>query len=428
MSLLRCAACHEVVAISTQLPWRCPNEHGDRHHVLLIEGRGVFDGVPAEVASDPNPFVRFAPRLAWWEFVHAHGWSDEQAIDAVRLTDARVAEVAGTGFRITSLVEAPALAAAVGSSGRVFVKNETGNVAGSHKARHLFSILLHLLASEAMGLAPWRRAADRPALAISSCGNAAIAAAILAASARWPIDVFIPEWAGGVVVDTLNSLSARVTRCPRRESDPPGDPTVLRFREAVAAGSIPFSVQGPENALCLDGGRTIGWEAADQLRQLGVDSLSGAYAQVGGGAFSSSLSRGLGEGGVRAPLVAVQTAGCAPLARAWELARDSSQSFASDWTRYMWPWEHEPVSLADGILDDETYDWVADVEQLAQTHGRVVVCPESDVIEAAELAPRVTGIPASPTGTAGVAGLITESRDHPMTGDVLVVLSGIKRS
>ena len=94
----------------------------------------------------------------------------------------------------------------------------------------------------------------------------------------------------------------------------------------------------------------------------------------------------------------------------------------------MWPWEHEPVSLADGILDDETYDWVADVEQLARTRGRVVVSPESDVIEAAELAPRVTGIPASPTGTAGVAGLITDSRAHPMTGDVLVVLSGIKRA
>ena len=28
------------------------------------------------------------------------------------------------------------------------------------------------------------------------------------------------------------------------------------------AGAIPFSVQGPENAWCLDGGRTIGWEMA----------------------------------------------------------------------------------------------------------------------------------------------------------------------
>lgn len=429
MSLLRCAACHEVLAIGTPLPWRCPQEHGDRRHVLLLETspNATSDAIAREIENDPNPFVRFAPRLAWWDFVHAHGWSDAEAVDAIRRTDEKVASVAGTGFRITPITEESALAHAIGVNGRVFAKNESGNVAGSHKARHLHSILLHLLAAEALGLVPWRRPADRPALAISSCGNAAIAAATLAASVKWPIDVFIPEWAGGVVVDTLNSLSARVTRCPRLESDPPGDPTVHRFRAAVAAGSIPFSVQGPENALCLDGGRTIGWEAAEQLRGQGVSSLTGVYAQVGGGAFAASLSRGLGEGGVTAPLVAVQTAGCAPLARAWELAHDSSQGWAADWTNFMWPWEHEPVSLADGILDDETYDWVADFTELQRTHGRVVVAPESDVVAAASLVPRATSVSASPTGTAGVAGLITETRERGVTGDVLVVLSGIAR-
>lgn len=429
MSLLRCAACHEVLAIDTPLPWRCPHEHGDRHHVLLLETspNTVGDDIAREIESDQNPFVRYAPRLAWWDFVHAHGWSDAQAVDALRLTDEKVAAVAGTGFRITPLTEEIALSSAIGVNGRVFAKNESGNVAGSHKARHLHSILLHLLAAEALGLVPWRGPADRPSLAISSCGNAAIAAATLAAAVHWPIDVFIPEWAGGVVVDTLNSLSARVTRCPRLDSDPPGDPTVHRFRTAVAAGSIPFSVQGPENALCLDGGRTIGWEAAEQLRDRGVSSLAGVYAQVGGGAFAASLSRGLGEGGVSAPLVAVQTAGCAPLARAWSLANDSSQGWATDWTNFMWPWEQEPVSLADGILDDETYDWVADFTELRRTHGRVVVAPEADVIAASSLVPQATGVSASPTGTAGVAGLITDKRGRGGVGDVLVVLSGILR-
>ena len=49
--------------------------------------------------------------------------------------------------------------------------------------------------------------------------------------------------------------------------DPPGDPAMLRFREAVAAGAIPFTVQGPENALALDGGRTLGWEIAEQAER-----------------------------------------------------------------------------------------------------------------------------------------------------------------
>ena len=427
--MLRCAACFRSLDAGQPLPWRCPSESGDRHHVLLIDRDPPVVGAEtsAQISADDNPFVRYAPRLAWWDFVKSHGWSDSRAIDAIHRLDARVATVAGTGFRTTPLVTSTALAQAVGLDGRVFVKNETVNVAGSQKARHLFTILLHLVAAEESGLVPWSGTADRPRLAISSCGNAAIAASTLAAAAEWPIDVFIPEWAGGVVVDTLNSLGANVTRCPRRSDDPPGDPTVHRFRQAVANGAIPFSVQGPENSLCLDGGRTIGWEAADQLHALDVTSLSAVYAQVGGGAFAASLSRGLREGGTDAPLVAVQTAGCAPLARAWQLAHDSTQAWATDWTRFMWPWEHEPVSLADGILDDETYDWVADFAQLEATGGRVVVSPEDDVVLAASLAPTSTGIAASPTGTAGVAGLISEARAGTVRGDVLVVLSGVKR-
>ncbi len=413
------------------MPWRCPYESGDRHHVLVIEG-GEFAGstTRAVFRDDLNPFVRYLDRLAVYEFGRTRGLDDETIIAIVRDLDERVARVAGTGFRITPLVESSALASAIGFTGRVWVKDETHNVAGSHKARHLFSILLHLAILERTGSAPWTPDA-RPPLAISSCGNAAIAASTLAAAARWPIDVFIPEWAGGVVVDTLDRLDARVHRCPRRTDDPPGDPTVLRFREAVSAGAIPFSVQGPENALCLDGGRTIGWEIAEQLVSCAVSELDSVYAQVGGGAFAASLSRGIGEGGVSAPLVAVQTQGCAPLARAWQRqveGRVAARALADDWTHYMWPWETEPVSVADGILDDETYDWIVDLREVERSGGRVVVAPETIVRLAAEIAPTATGIDASPTGTAGVAGLITDVESGVLpSGNVLVVLSGVRR-
>ena len=384
------------------------------------------------VRDDPNPFVRFLDRLAVGEFARSHDLTIDRMIEVVHDFDERVAGVAGTGFRTTPLVTSTELAGALGFEGRIWVKDETSNVAGSHKARHLFGILLHLIVAERTGCAPWAGPASRPPLAISSCGNAAVAASTLAAAAEWPIDVFIPEWAGGIVVETLDRLGARVHRCPRRVDDPPGDPTVLRFREAVSAGAIPFSVQGPENALCLDGGRTIGWEVAEQLRAHGVTSLDAAYAQVGGGAFAASLSRGLGEGGVSAPLVAVQTEGCAPLSRAWTTYRESAiaaRELAADWTHYMWPWEHEPVSVADGILDDETYDWVVDLAEIERTGGRVVVTPENVVRRAAEIVPGSTGVDASPTGTAGVAGLMNDfgTGDLAGTGDVLVVLSGVRR-
>lgn len=408
------------------MPWRCPHETGDRRHVLLLED----DGGPfvADELGD-NPFVRFRHQMAWWAFGRSRGMADDELVGLVNDLDEELMSVDDTGFAMTPYGRSSELSDLLGFTpyGGVWIKDETGNVAGSQKARHLFSILLHLRIAEFLGLTPWKFVDDRPALAISSCGNAAIAASTLAAAVDWPIDVFIPEWAGGVVVDILDELGARVNRCPRRPDDPAGDPTVLRFREAVAAGAIPFSVQGPENALCLDGGRTIGWEIADQIRASGSPSLDAVFVQVGGGAFAASVSRGLSESGMNVPLYAVQTQGCAPLARAWATARHEANP-AANWATHMWPWESEPHSLADGILDDETYDWVADVDQLRRTSGEVVVASEDLVVLASTMGVETTGIPVSPTGTAGLAGLLAAQSAFTPNANVAVMFSGIDRS
>ncbi|CAB4722452.1 unannotated protein [freshwater metagenome] len=423
MSGFTCATCAEKVSVDTFAPWRCPHEKGDRHHVLLIDENDQH-----VVESHHNPFIAFRRNMLWWRFALACGMSDERAILLVQSIDDEIAKVGGVGFATTPMLYQPAFSDHLSfeSPGGVWVKDETHNVGGSQKARHLMAILLHLLVAEELGIAPWANSTERPTLAISSCGNAAIAASTLAAAAKWPIDVFIPEWAGGVVVETLTALGARINRCARQSQDPPGDPTVLRFREAVNQGSIPFSVQGPENALCLDGGRTIGWEMAQQLAQENIAALDAVFVQVGGGAFAASVSRGLSEGGIYAPLVAVQTEGCAPLSRAWDTAQ-SDPNPAQHWTKHMWAWENEPVSLADGILDDETYDWVADIAQIQRTKGKVVVASEAHVVEASRVAPHLTSIDSSPTGTAGVAGLLSFRAELSNTARVAVVLSGIRR-
>lgn len=424
---LRCAACGATRGLDEFAPWRCPAESGDRHHVLLLDEELLLDERDAAIPADADPFVRHRGRMAWHAFALAAGLDDGGAVALVRDVDRRLRATSGRGFVVTPTARSAALSDALGFSavGGVWVKDETGNVGGSQKARHLMSILLHLLVAERTGRAPWTPI-GRPPLAISSCGNAAIAASTLARAVDWPIDVFIPEWASGNVVRTLESLGARINRCPRRADDPPGDPTVLRFREAVGAGSIPFSVQGPENALCLDGGRTFGWELAESLRDEGIGRVDALFVQVGGGAFAASVSRGVREGGVEAPLFAVQTQGCAPLSRAWATAADDPE-MAAHWTRHMRPWDDEPRSLADGILDDETYDWVADGFELRATRGRVVVTSEDHVVRAAELAPSSTGIDVSPTGAAGLAGLL-ECRDE-LADDakVVVAFSGVRR-
>ncbi len=422
----RCARCGAGVPVSTLMPWRCPNEHGDRHHVLLLEDDG---GPFISDVGEINPFIRYRHQMAWWAFGRSRGMGDDELVGLVNDLDNELVAVDDIGFEVTPFGRAADLSDVLGFTpyGGVWIKDETGNVAGSQKARHLFSILLHLMVAEQLGLVPWKYIDDRPPLAISSCGNAAIAASTLAAAVNWPIDVYIPEWAGGIVVDILDELRARVNRCPRRPDDPPGDPTVHRFREAVAQGAVPFSVQGPENALCLDGGRTIGWELADQIRAAGGPTPDAVFVQVGGGAFAASVSRGLSEAGMSVPLYAVQTQGCAPLARAWESARTDEHP-AEHWVTHMWPWETEPTSLADGILDDETYDWVADVAQLKRTGGDVVVVDEETVFLAATMGVEVSGIAASPTGTAGLAGLLVSQSRFTPNSNVAVMFSGINRS
>jgi threonine synthase len=72
----------------------------------------------------------------------------------------------------------------------------------------------------------------------------------------------------------------------------------------------------------------------------------------------------------------------------------------------MWPWESEPKSLATGILDDETYDWLAVVEAMLATGGYPVVADERTIAAAHRIGREATGIDADPTGTAGLAGLM----------------------
>jgi len=88
----------------------------------------------------------------------------------------------------------------------------------------------------------------------------------------------------------------------------------------------------------------------------------------------------------------------------------------------MIPWE-EPHSLADGILDDETYDWLSLVEAMRVSGGRPVVVSEAAVVEAVTVA-RDAGLSVSPTGAAGVAALV----EGAQSGPVAVIASGVDRS
>ncbi|SDG76242.1 pyridoxal-phosphate dependent enzyme [Propionivibrio dicarboxylicus] len=421
-----CHGCGARVDAALSLPFRCPNADDGRDidHLLLPADA---DAVGIDTASD-DPFVRYRRFLSPYRLARRAGLSDEAWRDIAGRLDAALIAADGTGFRLTPLREQARLAQAIGFSGRLWVKDETGNVAGSHKARHLMGVMLYLRVLEAARLPAGDGLSSRR-LAIASCGNAALAAAVIARAAEWPLDVFIPPDASSSVVRRLTELGATITLCERRAGER-GDPCFLRFREAVTAGAIPFGVQGTENGLAIEGGRTLALEMAETFAATGAQPES-LYVQIGGGALASGLAQGFAlaarQGLVAAVprLMAVQTAACAPLARAWaQLSGGDPKSAAQRRSQFMWAWENAPSSIASGILDDETYDWFEIVSAMRASGGAPVVAVEAVLQRAHEVGVATTGIRASATGTAGLAGLIVAP---PASGDAAIIFSGIER-
>ncbi len=214
-----------------------------------------------------------------------------------------------------------------------------------------------------------------------------------------------------------------------------GDPCVLRFREAVAASTLPFCCQGPENGLTIEGGGTIAYEMITALGQTPLDHV---VIQVGGGALASSviqafrLAHRAGWLSQLPRFHTVQTGGAAPLKRAWDRIQDQLRTLGEldvleratrHRSEFMWPWEETPRSIAHGILDDETYDWLAIVKGLLASKGTAVVVTEDMLREANDLARETSGIDVDHTGSAGLAGLLQLRRDGVVAaGDRVAVL------
>jgi threonine synthase len=86
--------------------------------------------------------------------------------------------------------------------------------------------------------------------------------------------------------------------------------------------------------------------------------------------------------------------------------------------------------VAGGILDDETYDWLAVVRGMLVTGGSPVVVGEELLLDATELARTTTGIDLDPTSAAGLAGLLRLRQDGAIHLDETsaVLFTGIRRN
>ncbi|MCU0585530.1 MAG: pyridoxal-phosphate dependent enzyme [Desulfobacterales bacterium] len=399
----------------------------------------------------------------------------------------RLERLEGRCFEATPLVAAPALSEAIGRTGPLWIKNDTGNIAGSHKGRHLMATLLYLEALRELDGVQAKKV-----LAVYSCGNAALAAAAVARAGGYELHAFVPEEVDPAVARLLAERGAVVEKIARRATGG-GDPCYLAFQEALSSrGWLPFACAGNDNWSNIEGGATLGWEMVMQLADRG-ETLDSAVIQVGGGALARAVAQALQEAAAlgvmkQAPRLHVcQPEGGFPFVRAYflvlrEIARRNGIAFDLDYdpaappaawlarlkhfswscrdqtralaefarlhfdttavqlvleeaallrNRYMWPWDGpEPHSLAHGILDDVTYDWYALLRAVLRSGGGAEILREESIRAAHRLSRSHTGIPVCPTGAAGLAGLIqlSEAGVVERSEKVGLFFTGIDRS
>ena len=465
VSLLACAGCGTKPAPESPRPFRCAcgSSGDDVDHVIARRLDTARLRFPDDGA--PSPFVRYRALLHSYRTACAGGLRDADYVAMVERLDRAIAGVDGRGFTVTPFQRHVALGERLGFNhrGGAWIKDETGNVAGSHKARHLMGVALWLEVMERLGRAG-RDAGGGPALAIASCGNAALAAAVLARAMERPLRVFVPEDADPRALGALERLGATCEVCAR-DAAAPGDPSMRRMREAVRGGLVPFTCQGSENGLVIEGGETLAYEMVAELAARGV-VLDRLFVQVGGGALASACVQAFREAVAlgacpRMPAFhPVQTQGGSPLARAHErvsgrilralgktagaeperaailhaassspIVRETLEYAARHRSGFMWPWEETPRSVASGILDDEAYDWHEVVSGTIESGGWPLVVSEQTLREAHDLARDTTAIHVSHTGAAGLAGLIEMRRSGAaQPGETVAVLfTGVER-
>jgi threonine synthase len=484
-SFLTCPSCRRDYRIETGI-FSCPGSSPLEEHTLrrvLPSGSEVSEGIRSSWAGgSKRTFDVLRHTLSAYRLLGHDRY--QRLLDGVTEQLLRMED---RDFSVTPLTEVPDLASAIGRTGRLWVKDETGNVTGSHKGRHLMATLLYLEA-----LRELKGESLKKVLAIYSCGNAALGASAVARAGGYELHAFVPEDVDPTVAAMLMERGALVERIPRSTTGE-GDPCYLAFRKALnEQGWIPFACAGNDNWSNIEGGATLGWELVMQLLEES-QTIDSVVVQVGGGALARAIAQALEEAFQRRMIAAMpsiyacQPEGGFPFVRAYylvllEIARGSGLAFdlsydhtaepkvqlaellafthtgvdqvrqAAEFAqlnfdspavqsilknllrhpgRFMWPWDGAtPHSLAHGILDDLTYDWYYLLEAILRTGGRAEVLREETIRHAHSAAQRHTGIPVCPTGASSLAGLIqlTGSGAVDPSDSVVLFFTGFDRS
>ena len=291
----------------------------------------------------------------------------------------------------------------------VFIKDEGLNPTGSFKARGL---------SAAVTMA---RHFGLKKLAIPSAGNAASALAAYAAAANIEAHIFMPKdvpLANRVECDYYGAqvtlVDGLISDCARKIGE-------LKDSESWKKDGW-FDVSTTKEPYRVEGKKTMGYEVAEQL---GWKLPQGIIYPTGGGVGLLGMWKAFDEleelgfiGSERPNMISVQSAGCAPVVKAWDEGRSSVE---------IWP---NASTLASGLRVPKPYADYLILDILKKSGGLALATTDAEILEAARHWAKVEGVFAAPEGAASLVAYQKLLASEFFTPDDKVVLfntgSGLK--
>ena len=263
----------------------------------------------------------------------------------------------------------------------VCIKDEGLNPTGSFKARGL---------SAAVTMA---RHFGLKKLAIPSAGNAAGALAAYAAAANIEAHIFMPDDVPMANRIECDYYGAHVTLVDGLISDCARKIAELKEKPQWSKEGW-FDVSTTKEPYRVEGKKTMGYEVAEQL---GWKLPQGIIYPTGGGVGLLGMWKAFDEleqlgfiGSQRPKMISIQSAGCAPIVKAWNEGKAVAE---------MWP---QASTLAAGLRVPKPYGDYLILDILKKSGGRALSASDAEILNATRHWAKVEGIFAAPEGAASL--------------------------
>jgi len=300
----------------------------------------------------------------------------------------------------TPLLPTPTIGDRIGLP-RLLVKDEGRNPTGSFKARGLGAAVSR---ARELGVR---------SIALPSAGNAAAAASAYAARGGMDCVVFMPQDAPEVFKAECRAYGARVFLVDGLINDAG---KIVRENSAERGWFDVSTLKEPYRA---EGKKTMGIELVEQLGWRVPDAI---IYPTGGGTGIVGMWKGFNEleamgliGPERPMMIVVQSTGCAPLVRAFDLGERHAPLWEGADT--IAPGMRVPVAIGDYLI----------LDAVRKSEGTAIAVTDAELLQGMADASRQEGLFVSPESGAAFAAArqLRESGFLSETDEVLIFSTGI---